>query len=496
MSSVFLLIVVFLPILAGALLPLFVTGTEEEQERKRKLYVAVPVLLNTLLVFLLIFFKPKSGLTLLHLTEHLTISFRMDGLASVFAGLVAGLWPLASSYAFEYMEHEEQKNKFFALYTMTYGVTIGIATSANLVTMYLFYELLTLVTLPLVMHSMDNRSIKAGVKYLTYSIGGAAAAFAGMMILMNVGDPSLTFTYGGFIPAQAATDNRALLSAGYLLCFFGFGVKAAVFPFHSWLPDAGVAPTPVTALLHAVAVVKAGVFAIMRSTYFCFGMELFSGTWVQAVAMLFASFTIVYGSTMAWKEQHIKRRLAYSTVSNLSYIAFGATLMSAAGFQAAMTHMVFHGIMKITLFFCAGAVMHQTHREYVPQLYGMGHSLKVVFFAFTVGSIALTGVPLLCGFVSKWMLATAATDLMNPYAVWGVSALLISAVLTAAYTLTIVVRAYFPGRDFDMTEVRQMKDPTNYMKIPLLVLCAFMLIFGLFSTPLTNALYAVATGLI
>ena len=413
----------------------------------------------------------------------------------MFCGLVGFLWPLSSCYAFEYIKHEGMDDKFFSFYTMTYGVTVGIALSANLVTMYLFYELLTLVTLPLVMHAMDNRAIAAGRKYLAYSIGGAALAFAGIMILYVYGDPGLTFTYGGFVNPAVTGGGREILLAGYLLTFFGFGVKAAIFPFHGWLPSAGVAPTPVTALLHAVAVVKAGVFAIMRSTFYCFGPEFLSGTWVQNVAMAFALFTILFGSTMAWKDQHIKRRLAYSTVSNLSYIVFGVTLMTPAGLTGALTHMIFHGLMKITLFFCAGAIMYKTHREYVVDLDGFGTKMPVTFAAFSIGSLALTGVPLLPGFISKWNLATAAAAAGTPLAYAGVVVLLISAVLTAAYLFTVVVRAYFPGKDFNPASVQAVHDPNWYMILPLVVLCAAMILLGVHSSMLTDLLAQVASGL-
>lgn len=491
MSAGLILVPILLPLVTGACLPLF-----HFQERKhREWYVSAAVILNSLVILVLLLNRPEEAVTVLRLTETLTISFRLDGLSCVFCGLVGFLWPLSSCYAFEYIKHEGMDDKFFSFYTMTYGVTVGIALSANLVTMYLFYELLTLVTLPLVMHAMDNRAIAAGRKYLAYSIGGAALAFAGIMILYVYGDPGLTFTYGGFVNPAVTGGGREILLAGYLLTFFGFGVKAAIFPFHGWLPSAGVAPTPVTALLHAVAVVKAGVFAIMRSTFYCFGPEFLSGTWVQNVAMAFALFTILFGSTMAWKDQHIKRRLAYSTVSNLSYIVFGVTLMTPAGLTGALTHMIFHGLMKITLFFCAGAIMYKTHREYVVDLDGFGTKMSVTFAAFTIGSLALTGVPLLPGFISKWNLATAAAAAGTPLAYAGVVVLLISAVLTAAYLFTVVVRAYFPGKDFNPASVQDVHDPNWYMILPLAVLCAAMILLGVHSSILTDLLAQVASGL-
>lgn len=490
MNAIILIVPVMIPLLAGLSLAIL----RLKDRKRRELFVIIPVLITSVLVFWLIADRPEDGLTIVNLTSSLAIRLRLDGLGCVFAALVAGLWPLASVYSFEYIKHEGGDNRFFSFYTGTYGVALGIAFSANLITLYLFYELLTLITLPLVMHAGDVRSLRAGRKYLAYSIGGAACSFLGMMMLYYTGNTTLTFTYGGFV--DALSENRTLLLNGYLLTFFGFGVKAAIFPFHGWLPAAGVAPTPVTALLHAVAVVKAGVFAIMRVTWYCFGPALLAGTYAQYTAMVFAAFTIVFGSTMALKEQHIKRRLAYSTVSNLSYIVFGVTLMTPAGLAGALAHMLFHGVMKITLFFCAGAVMYKTHREYVPEMVGFGKKMPVVFGAFTVGSLALAGIPLLPGFLSKFSLASAAIAEGSALAVCGVAALLLSAVLTAGYLFTPVIRAWFPAEGFDETAIGDVEDPNWYMKLPLLLLCLAMLALGVGSSGLLDALAAVATGVL
>ncbi len=483
-------IAVFLPILSGALIPLF----RFKKRIHREIYVETFVTITSAVVLALLLNRPDGSLRLFRLTDALDIALRMDGLSGVFSGLVAFLWPLASLYAFEYIKHEGGDDRFFAFYTMTYGVTLGIAQSDNLMTLYLFYELLTLVTLPLVMHTGDKRSIRAGMKYLGYSIGGAAVAFLGVMVLYACGDPSLTFAYGGFIKADA--PRRALILAAYLLTFFGFGVKAAVFPFHGWLPSAGVAPTPVTALLHAVAVVKAGVFAIMRVTFYCFGTSLLYGTWAQRAAMVFAVFTIVFGSVMALREQHLKRRLAYSTVSNLSYMLFGITLMTPEGLTGALSHMLYHGVMKITLFFCAGAIMYKTHREFVPELTGLGPHMPVTFTAFTAASAALVGVPLLPGFLSKWNLAAAALAEGGVLPVLGVAALLISAILTAAYLFVPVVNAFFPPENEGRHGLEMAHDPNWAMKLPFIVLIAAMPILGVGSKGLMKFLARIAAGAI
>lgn len=359
--------------------------------------------------------------------------------------------------------------------------------------MYCFYEMLTLVTVPLVMHTLTREAILASRKYLYYSIGGAAFAFIGMIFILTYGETS-EFILGGVLNTEKTGEWSNIFLLVYVLTFFGFGVKAAVCPFNSWLPQAGVAPTPVTALLHAVAVVKSGAFAIMRVTYYSFGTDFLRGTWAQYLVMAVVMFTIVYGCSMAVKETHLKRRLAYSTISNLSYILFGVVIMTPMGLTGALSHMIFHAFMKICSFFCAGAVMYQTGRHYIHQLDGFGKKMPKVFAVFTTASLALMGVPGLCGFISKWNLAAAAIDSGNLLAYSGVGALLISALLTAIYMLSIVIRAYFPGKDFDYETISDVSDPNWMMMLPLIVFVIVMVVFGLHSAPVTGLLGEIAAG--
>ncbi len=392
------------------------------------------------------------------------------------------------------MTKEEHEKIFFLFYTMTYGITLGIALSANLLTMYFFYELLTLVTVPLVMHTLTREAILASRKYLYYSLGGAAFAFIGLIMIIIYGTTT-DFILGGVLDLTKIGGRTNVLLFVYVMAFLGFGVKAAVFPFNSWLPQAGVAPTPVTALLHAVAVVKSGAFAIIRLTYYSFGVDFLKGTWAQTTVMLVVMFTIVYGCSRAVKETHLKRRLAYSTISNLSYILFGVTIMTPLGLVGALTHLVFHAVIKICSFFCAGAIIHQTEKQYVHELDGMGYRMPCVFGIFTVSALALMGVPGLAGFISKWNLASAAVESGNPVAYFGIACLLISALLTAIYMLTIVVRAFFPGKDFDDSSIKEFKDPNWKMLLPLFVFVFFIIAFGLYSQPLTDFFRDVAAGL-
>lgn len=490
MNAAIFAVVILLPILAGALIPLL----PFRNRTWMMVYTEAVVLLTSGLVFLTLLNRPEEAFVLFRFTGNLSISFRLDGLGTVFAGLVSVLWPLASLYAFEYMKHEGHEKIFFMFYTITYGVTLGIALSEDIVTMYCFYEMLTLVTLPLIMHTLTREAVLASRTYLYYSLGGAAFAFIGMIFILSYGSTS-NFMPGGVLSAAVLGDKRSWVPLIFLLCFWGFSVKAALFPFSSWLPQAGVAPTPVTALLHAVAVVKAGAFTTMRITYYSFGTEFLKGTWAQYVLMAVIVFTIVYGCSRAVKETHLKRRLAWSTVSNLSYILFGVILMTPLGLVGALSHMIFHAVIKICSFFCAGAVIYKTGRNYVHELNGFGRRMPAVFGIFTISSLALMGVPGLCGFISKWNLVRAAVASENPLAYAGVAALLISALLTAIYMLSISVRAFFPGRNFDMSTIQDVEDPNWMMLLPLVLFVILMFYFGLHSGPVVGALESITAVL-
>lgn len=489
MSPYLVVLPILFPLITGAVIPLF-----RFRERKhRNIYVEIVTLANSVMIYAMLLNRPAGAFRAINLAGDLEVTFRIDGLSCLFAGLIAFLWPFATLYAFEYMEHLGKEDSFFAFYTMTFGVTTGIAFAGNLMTLYMFYEMLTLVTLPLVMAGMSREAILAGRKYIFYSIGGAAFAFIGFIFIFTYGN-TMNFVPGGVLAGQSIGGKENLLRIVYVLAVLGFGVKAAIFPFHGWLPSASIAPTPVTALLHAVAVVKAGAFAIIRITYYSYGTDFLRGTWAQYVIIGFAAATILFGSARAVKEPHFKRRLAYSTVSNLSYIVFGAALMTPAGLTGGLSHMVFHAFIKITLFYCAGAVLTVTHREYVKELDGLGKKMPVVFAAFTVGSLALTGIPLFPGFISKWNLCTAAVAEGSVMAYVGVGALLLSALLTAVYLFTTIFRAYFPGKDFADEAHDKVHDPGILMKIPLTVFSLIIIAMGIYSVPLMQFLEKIAAG--
>lgn len=490
MNVGFLVLPVLFPIVFGGLLP----ALPFKSQKARNIYTEIIVVLNTIFVWMLFTNTPSGELTLFKLTSNLSIAFEIDGMSKIFGGLISVLWPLATLYAFEYMEHEERKPIFFAFYTMTYGVTVGIAFAANLMSMYMFYELLTLVTLPLVMHEMDKKSIRAGRTYMTYSIAGAAFAFIALIMILSFGT-TLDFTFGGVLRPEMVEEHETMIYVVYLFAFFGFGVKAAVFPFHGWLPKASVAPTPVTALLHAVAVVKAGVFAIARVTYYSFGAEVLKGSFAQYIAMTFALITIVYASSMAVKETHIKRRLAYSTISNLSYVAFALTIMTPLGLKAGLSHIIAHGMMKFVLFLCAGAIMHHGHKNHVDELEGIAYKMTGVMVCFLISSLGVMGIPPLIGFASKWNIAMAAVDSLSPLAYAGVGVLIFSAVLTGIYLLTVVVYTFVPVKNTDENALAKVNKPRWTMMVPLIAVTAIVIVFGIYFTPIFNVIEMAAKGL-
>jgi multicomponent Na+:H+ antiporter subunit D len=458
--------------------------------RPMEAYFTTVLCINSLSVFGLAFLKPDT-VDLAVFANQFRLSLFMDGPARLFSCMVAVLWIPAAVYAFDYMEHEREHlgkdtawvSRFFAYYIMTYGVTVGLAYSANPLTMYIFFEALSLVTFPLVIHLRDHKSVKAARKYLRYMLGGAAFGFI-TLVLVVLCQSSEYFAFGGMIDTSRFAKDLLLLV--YLCGFCGFGVKTALFPFGSWLISASVAATPVTALLHAVAVVKGGAFVLIRLTYYCFGAAFLENTWAQYAALFLVCATIIYGSTMAVRETHLKRRLAYSTMSNLSYVLLGVCAMSPLGLCAALLHMLFHAFIKINSFFCIGVIMQREERTYVDECNGIAKKLPFVMSFFTISALALTGIPPFCGFVSKWQIASA---LMERHGAWfyaAVGALMYSAFCTAVYMLTLAVRAWYPPKDSTVVMLKP-QEPGPKMIVPLAFFTISIVVLGFVSAPLVNA---------
>lgn len=368
----------------------------------------------------------------------LSLAFRADNAAWLFAMLAAALWVPAMAYANSYIAHHPHKvRRFFTFYTLSLTATMGLALSANFFTLYLFYELLTFVTWPLVIHNETPAAKRAGKVYLIYSLAGAAVVLAAMVVTWWIAG-TLDFVAGGLFGNASLTAVRLVLG----LLVAGFGVKAAIMPLHTWLPMAMEAPTPVSALLHAVAVVNAGCFGLLRTFYSVVGFEALGRAGLSTVMLAIASITILVASIIALRQDHLKRRLAYSTVSQLGYITLGIFSGSPALLLGSLMHFVNHGLMKITLFFCAGAIITKTGCENISEMDGMGRRMPWVMGAFTLASLGMVGIIPINGFQSKWFLFQGALEAGRPEVI---IVLLASALLNALYFFPIIGAAFFRG---------------------------------------------------
>ncbi len=366
-----------------------------------------------------------------------------DALGMLFAVLASALWVGTALYATGYMRGLDQhaQTRFFAAFAASLTAAIGVAFASNLVTLFVFYEVLTVATYPLVTHDETTEARMAGRKYLLYTIGGGVLVLAGTVLVVWL-TGGAEFTAGGIDSLAEADPWIARVTFGLLVA--GFGVKAALMPLHSWLPDAMVAPTPVSGLLHAVAVVKSGVFGIARVVLEIFGPDAVADLGVGIALAAVAAVTIVVASLIALRQDNLKRRLAYSTVSQLSYIVLGLGVLSPAALVGGLLHIPAHGFMKLTLFFCAGTIHVETHTDDISEMAGIGRRLPWTMVAFGVASIGMAGIPLVAGFVSKWYLLTGTIDAGQ---LVFTGALLISGLLNVAYFWPIVYAAFFETAD-------------------------------------------------
>jgi len=368
----------------------------------------------------------------------LRFALAVEPLGLLFALIASGLWIVTTIYAIGYMRthHEEHQTRFYAFFAVAIASAIGIAFSANMLTLFVFYEVLTVSTYPLVTHAGTPSAKRAGRIYLgillSTSIGLQLVAVVGTYVVAG----TLDFRQGGILAGEASPYVTATLLALYI---FGIG-KAALMPFHRWLPAAMVAPTPVSALLHAVAVVKAGVFTVLKVTAFIFGFELLNGLQMTTALRWVAVFTLIVASLVAMTRDNLKARLAYSTISQLSYIVLGALIANDAAFMGGGLHIATHAFGKITLFFCAGAILVASHKTQVSQLDGLGRTMPFTMAAFLVGSLSIIGLPPFGGLWSKWFLIDGALD---GHKLWIVAAFVVSTLLNVAYLLPIPFRAFF-----------------------------------------------------
>ena len=402
----------------------------------------------------------KYYFCLVKLGEGVSISFKVDGLGLTFALVASFLWIVTSLYSIGYMRglKEHSQTRFFCFFALALSSTIGVAFSANLLTMYMFYEILSLSTYPLVVHHQDEEAKISGRKYLTYIITTSVGLVLPAMIICYIHAHTLAFQSNGILMGKG---SDLLLTILFFMFLFGFA-KAAIMPLHSWLPAAMVAPTPVSALLHAVAVVKVGVFSIIRIFTGIYGIELIKNLHLGVYSAYIAAFTILVGSLIAMSQDELKRRLAFSTISQLSYIILGISLLTPRGMLGGIIHIVMHAFGKITLFFGAGAIYVATGKKYISQLNGLGKKMPITFLTFFIGAISVIGLPPTGGFYSKWYLVLGCIDAHNLLLLL---VLLISSFLNAVYFLPIVFKGFF----YNANDSEEIKEAPICCIIPMII---------------------------
>jgi len=420
---------------------------------------------------------------------HVPIGFRVDALGILFALIASFLWIITSVYSIGYMRglHEHSQTRYFSFFALSLSATMGVAFASNLLTLYLFYEILSFSTYPLVTHHQDKEARSSGRKYLLYIVGLSIGFVLPSMLVIYHTAGTLEFSAQGLLSQNMSS---ALIAALLVILLFGFA-KAAIMPFHSWLPAAMVAPTPVSALLHAVAVVKVGVFCVIRVLTGIFGVHLLSATHLNILVCGIASFTIIVASCIALSQDGLKRRLAFSTISQLSYIVLGAALLSPKGFMGGMLHIVMHAFGKITLFFCAGAVFVATGLKNISEMNGVGKRMPVTMTAFFIGSLSVIGLPPCGGFISKWYLVLGTLDAGQ----WVFfSVILVSSLLNAAYFLPIVYSAFFRPSDTPRIHGRFDEAPM-WCLIPLCITAIGSIALFFFPEPFLTLTRMAAAGI-
>jgi len=431
--------------------------------------------------------------TLFTLAPGAEIKFRVDPLGMLFALVASSLWIATSAYSIGYMRglKEHGQTRYFSFFALALSATIGVAFSANLLTLYLFYEILSLATYPLVTHHQDAKARSSGRKYLTFILGTSIGLVLPAMLLCYSLTGTLDFSGSGIFVASGATGiSKSTITVLLLMLVFGFA-KAGIMPFHAWLPAAMVAPTPVSALLHAVAVVKVGVFSILRVVTGIFGTGYLQALDLGTMVCWIAAFTVLVSSLIALSQDELKRRLAFSTIGQLSYIVLGAGLLSSKGVTGGMVHVAMHAFGKITLFFCAGAIFVATGKKYISEMVGIGWRMPLTMFAFFIGSLSVIGLPPCGGFISKWylVLGTLEADQLPMLFV-----LLGSSLLNAAYFLPIVYRAFFCTPETSLFE-KKVEEAPLFCLVPLLVTAAVSIVLCFSPQPFMELARLAVAGL-
>jgi multicomponent Na+:H+ antiporter subunit D len=470
-------------VIASSLVPgLVIFFLREDHHRVRTLLNLAGAVVKVILVGMIVWgvFHEQSYQTRWTLAPGLELVLHADTLSVLFVSLSTVLWLVTTIYAVGYLEASPHRSRFFGFFSLCVAATVGLALAGNLFTFVIFYELLTLATYPLVAHRGTPEALRGARIYLAYTLGGGALLLAGTVWLYVLAGPT-EFVEGGVLD-QLPAGYHGQLTVIFVLLLVGLGVKAALVPLHGWLPQAMVAPAPVSALLHAVAVVKAGAFGIVRVVYDVYGVNFADQLGLLALLGAAAAITIVYGSLKALFEDNLKKRLAYSTVSQVSYIALGTAILGPIGTVGGIVHLVHQGVMKITLFFAAGNYAETLGIHRVSEMNGVGRRMPATTLAFAVAALGMIGVPPVAGFISKWYLGLGSVE--AGMAGWVIPVLIISSLLNAAYFLPVLYRAWFcrPAPDWPAENIPAARfETTGALMWPPVVTAGLALAAGLFA---------------
>lgn len=474
---------VLLPLAITLIAPFAILAAKGDENRREGVsFIAAALAFVAVLSFIpSVLAKEVPEFTLFTILPGVTVRFAVDGLGIIFALIATFLWGLATSYNIGYMRSlkEHAQTRYYFCFGIAVFGALGVAFSANVFTLYLFYEVITVFTYPLVAHHQDKEGFFGARKYLVYLMGTSKLFLLPAMVLTYVLcgtlDMNLTDIVHGMFPAEVVAKNPNLVRITYVLYIAGLA-KAALMPFHNWLPSAMVAPTPVSALLHAVAVVKAGVFSVSRIILSGFGVQAMDSLFLGVPTAYLAAFTIVAASFIALTKDDIKARLAYSTVSQLSYVIIGVALLTPSAVQGGLLHIPHHAFSKITLFFGAGAIYVATHIKKISEMNGLGRRMPWTFGAFALASLSMIGMPPVCGFVSKWYLINGTMEAGQAVLL---GALLLSTLLNAGYFVPIFYRAFFMAPKPE-ANIEQYSEAPRVMVIPLCITGAISLLLGFF----------------
>jgi multicomponent Na+:H+ antiporter subunit D len=415
--------------------------------------------------------------TLSTIAPGISLNFRVDALSLIFGIVSSFLWIFATFYNIGYMRslNEHAQTRYYACFAIAILGAQGVSYSGSLFSLYLFYEVITIFTYPLVAHHQDEEGYAGAKKYIVYLMGTSKGLLLPAVVLTYVMTGTLDFSDNIVKGVFTQGTDNIWITVTYFLFLFGFA-KAAIMPFHNWLPSAMVAPTPVSALLHAVAVVKAGVFCICRVMLSTFGTEILQNLDLGIITAYIVSFTILVASIIALTKDDLKARLAYSTVSQLSYIVLGVALLDASGVTGGILHIVNHGFSKITLFFCAGAIFVATSKRKISDMEGIGYAMPFTMGAFAIASLSMIGVPPVAGFVSKWYLLNGALNIHN---IIIIIVLMVSTLLNAGYFVPITIRAFFPSKKGPWKK-EDIKEAPLTMVVPLVLAALISVALGFY----------------